>query len=129
NLASGINTFGGVIQNGTGNPMIALTKSGNGTLILSGTNTFTGGTTISAGTLQLGNGGTTGTVPGNTITDNGTLAFSRSDTVTYSPVVSGSGALSQLGPGNLILTGANTYTGATQVSGGTLTVNTALPNT
>ena len=60
-------TYGGVIS-GTG----SLTKSGAGTLTLTGANTYTGGTTISAGTLQLGNGGTTGSVAGN-IVDNGAL--------------------------------------------------------
>ena len=60
-------TYGGVIS-GTG----SLTKSGTGTLTLTGDNTYTGGTTISAGTLQIGNGGTTGSVAGN-IVDNAAL--------------------------------------------------------
>ena len=52
-----------MLQNGTGT--LALTKSGTGTLTLTGTNTYTGGTTISAGTLQLGNAGATGSIVGN----------------------------------------------------------------
>ena len=50
-----------------------MNQIGAGTTILTGNNTYTGGTTISAGTLQLGNGGTTGSIVGNVI-DNGTLA-------------------------------------------------------
>ena len=49
---------------------------GTGTTILTGDNTYTGGTTISAGTLQIGNGGTTG-ILGN-VANNGTLVFNRS---------------------------------------------------
>ena len=55
-----------------------VTKTGPGTVILTAANTYTGGTTISGGTLQLGNGGTTGSIVGN-ITDNGVLEFNRTD--------------------------------------------------
>ena len=58
-------------------------QTGPGTLILTGTNTYIGTTTISNGTLQLGNGGATGSLSASSvITDNGTLAFNRSNTVT-----------------------------------------------
>jgi fibronectin-binding autotransporter adhesin len=107
-------TFGGVIS-GTG----SLTQLGAGTLTLTGANTYTGGTTISAGTLQIGNGGTAGSIVGNVL-DNGVLAFDRSDNVTFGGVISGTGSLSQLGAGTLILTGANTYGGATTIAAGTL---------
>jgi outer membrane autotransporter protein len=108
----------GVIS-GTGG---SLTKVGSGTLILSGANSYDGGTIISAGTLQIGNGGTSGLVLGN-IADNATLAFNRSDAMTYAGVVSGSGRITKLGSGALILSGVNTYTGATTVSAGALSVN------
>src|SRR5262249_19567224 len=60
-----------------------LTKTGSGTLILDGNNTYNGTTNITTGTLQIGNGGTTGSITGS-INDNGTLAFNRSDDLTFS---------------------------------------------
>jgi fibronectin-binding autotransporter adhesin len=101
--------------NGSG----ALSKEGAGTLTLTGTNSYMGGTVISAGTLQLGNGGTAGSIQGD-VADNGTLAFNRTDAVSFSGVVSGSGAVSQAGSGSTTLTGVNTYTGGTVIAGGTL---------
>lgn len=100
----------------------ALTKTGAGSLVLTGDNLYTGGTTISAGTLQIGNGGTTGSIIGNVL-NNGVLAFARSDTVTFGGLISGSGSVNQLGSGATVLTGNNTYTGATTVSAGSLIVN------
>jgi fibronectin-binding autotransporter adhesin len=111
-------TYTGVISGSGG-----LTQMGAGTLILTGANSFNGTTTISQGTLQLGNGGTSGSVAGN-VTDNGTLAFDQSGPVTYAGMISGNGALTQMGSGTLILTGANTYSGATTISSGTLQVGT-----
>jgi fibronectin-binding autotransporter adhesin len=99
-----------------------LIKSDLGTLVLTGANTYTGGTTISAGTLQIGNGGTNGSVLGNIVND-GTLAFDRSDAVTFAGNVSGIGSLTQNGTGTLILTGTNTYTGGTIIQTGTLQGN------
>lgn len=99
----------------------SLIQSGSGTTVLTGANTYSGGTTINAGTLQLGNGGTTGWIAGN-VTDNGALAFNRSDNATFAGVVSGTGGLTQSGPGTLILTGNNTYSGLTTISAGTLQI-------
>ncbi len=96
-----------------------LGKLGSGTLILTGTNTYTGGTTIGGGTLQLGNGGTTGTIAGN-VTNNGTLAFNWSNAQSFAGVISGSGAVQQLGAGTTTLTASNTYTGGTVVNAGML---------
>ncbi len=98
-----------------------LTKTGSGTLVLTGANTYSGGTTISAGTLQLGSGAAAGSITGNVV-NNATLAFNRSDSSTFSGVVSGSGVLKQSGTGTTILTGANTYTGNTVIERGVLQV-------
>ncbi|WP_174247511.1 autotransporter-associated beta strand repeat-containing protein, partial [Methylocapsa sp. S129] len=96
-----------------------LQKTGLGTLVLTGTDTYAGGTTISAGTLQIGNGGASGSIAGD-VTDNAMLAFNRSDSVTFAGVISGSGGLQQNGAGTLTLTGANTYSGGTTINAGTL---------
>ena len=104
---------------GAGGLTVTDSTAAPGTLILTGANTYAGGTTILAGTLQLGNGGTSGSILGN-VADNGTLAFRRSDVVGFPGVISGTGALLQIGAGTTILTAANTYGGGTTISGGTL---------
>lgn len=114
-LTNAAGDFAGSIAGG-GSLIVA-----GGTQTLSGTNTYTGGTTISAGTLQLGSGGATGSIAGN-VTDNGTLAFDHSNSVTFGGVISGSGQLIQLGGGTLTLTGINNFTGGTTISAGTLEV-------
>ncbi|MGO4392827.1 autotransporter outer membrane beta-barrel domain-containing protein [Variovorax sp. M-6] len=115
-------TFGGVIS-GIG----TVTKLGANTLTLTGDSTYGGGTTIAAGTLQLGNAGTTGAIVGN-VTNNGTLAFNRSDDVAFGGVISGTGTVTKLNNATLTLTGANSYGGGTALKGGQVTVghNTAL---
>ena len=99
-----------------------LEKIGAGTLVLTAANTYAGPTTISAGTLQLGNGGTSGSILG-TVVNNGTFAVNRSDTFTFGNVISGTGAFQQNGTGATVLTAANTYGGPTSVNAGALVVN------
>jgi autotransporter-associated beta strand protein len=133
----------GVNTNGTG---LGLDKLGTGSLELTGANTYTGTTTVSVGTLQIGNG-TSGSISNSSaavinsgatlafdeangstysgaVTDNGFLAGAEGTgiTNTLSGVISGTGAVSQTGAGTTILTGADTYTGATTASAGTLQV-------
>ncbi len=116
-LASGFSTLSG-----------AIVKTGSGTLILTGASTYNGSTTINAGTLQLGNGGTSGSLSaGSAITNNGTLVFNRSNTMTqgiaFASTIGGTGNVIQAGTGTLVLSGANTYTGSTTVSAGNITIS------
>jgi outer membrane autotransporter protein len=111
-------TFAGTI---TGASM-ALTAA-TGTSILTGANSYGGGTTIDAGaTLQLGDGGFTGSILGDVV-NNGTLAFKRADTVNFAGAITGTGGVDQTGPGTTILSalpGFNTYSGPTNVLAGIL---------
>ncbi|EJA9708528.1 autotransporter-associated beta strand repeat-containing protein [Salmonella enterica subsp. enterica serovar Kentucky] len=90
-------------------------KSGDETLTLSGSNTYTGGTLISGGTLVATNGDALGT---GDVTDNATLELNTGGT--FDNVISGSGQVVKSGDDTLTLSGANSYTGGTLISGGTL---------
>ena len=115
-------TFSGVISDGAS--QVGLTKTGSGMLALAGSNAYTGGTTISGGTLQIGNG-TSGEAlasPTVAMSNNATLAFNHADALTYSGSIGGNGQLVKQGSGLLVLSGSNTYSGATTVGGGTLQI-------
>jgi autotransporter-associated beta strand protein len=120
-------TYSGAIRNGTGT--IALTKNGTGITTLTGANTYSGTTTISAGSLQLGNGGSAGSLAANsTIANNGNLTINRNNAVVQgadfsSAAITGTGSFTQAGTGTTTLNAANTYTGATAINGGQLIIN------
>jgi autotransporter-associated beta strand protein len=102
-----------------------LLKGGSGRLILSGENTYSGGTQITAGTLQIGDGGTKGSIQGDVI-NSGTLAFNRSDTYSFGGNIADGtapGRVVQNGTGTTILSGIHSYTGPTTINAGSLIVN------
>jgi fibronectin-binding autotransporter adhesin len=95
-------------------------KQGSAKLILTGANTY-GNTTISSGTLQIGDGGTSGTLGSGTVANNGTLIFHRSDSATFSNSISGSGSVIKNGSGTVVFNNANhSYTGGTTINQGTV---------
>ena len=102
---------------------VGLAKLGGGLLIVTASNTYTGATTVSAGTLQLGDGSANnGYVSGN-ITDNATLVFANPFARTPSGAISGGGSLTKNGATLLALSNLNTYSGGTTVNGGTLALD------
>jgi autotransporter-associated beta strand protein/parallel beta-helix repeat protein len=132
--------FSGVISGGG-----RVVKAGVGTMTLTGANTYTVGaagpnaglapTVVASGTLQLGNGGTTGSLAGSVELVSGKLAIGRSNAVTQATVLGGGlilddgdattteGGVVYNGPGTLSLTSGNTYAGDTLVTKGTLVVS------
>ena len=128
----------------------SLTKTGSGTLVLSGTNAYSGGTSINAGVLEFSSSSSLGT--GTTLAlgaaaTNGTLRYASGNTadisgltvtlnagggtidtyannVTFANAIgnSGTGGLTETGTGTLTLAGANTYTGTTTINNGTLSI-------
>jgi autotransporter-associated beta strand protein len=111
---------------GTGGLNIASSDSPGGVVRLSAANTYTGATTIDGGELEIGGAGTLGSGSyAGTITNNGTLNYNSSATQTLNGVISGTGALIKDDSSTLTLSGANTYSGTTTVSAGTLQISGA----
>ncbi len=113
-------TYAGAIKG-----MAAVTKRGAGTLTLTGANTYSGVTTISAGTLRasstrLPNQATS------SIANNANLIFDTSGTRTYLGVISGTGKFTKAGSGALSLANDHTYTGLTSITAGRLDVDGSL---
>ena len=113
---TGSTTLGNL--SGTG----SFTKLGAGTVSVIGADTRTpGGVTVTGGVLQIGNGGTTGSLAGDIAIGTGTqLQFNHSDSITVANNLSGSGSVTKLGANTVTVTGTNTYTGVTTVKSGTL---------
>ena len=111
--------FGGTFDTAGG---LRVTGGSSGTLILTGTHEYSGGTTIDAGhTLQLGNYTTTGSILGDVV-NNGQLVFVRTDNYSFDGVISGTGGI-ETRHGELTLTGINTYQGGTLLTAGTIVVS------
>jgi|GEM_PF-5684855 len=106
----------------------SLIKNGAGTVTIANPNTYTGGTTISAGTLQLGDGTANGTIAGN-IANSAALSFRNGTAQTFANVISGAGTVTKNGNAVLTLSGTNTYTGTTIIANaGVLATGTLAPN-
>jgi autotransporter-associated beta strand protein len=95
-----------------------LTKAGVGKLTLVANTSFTGNVTLAAGSLELGNGGATGSILATTLVNNGALFVNRSADLLMTSNIGGSGSLAVAGGGKLKLSGTNTFTGNTTVAAG-----------
>ncbi|MBL9132170.1 MAG: autotransporter-associated beta strand repeat-containing protein, partial [Verrucomicrobiaceae bacterium] len=121
-------TINGIV-NGTGGNV---ESGGGGTTIFTGANTYDGTTTISAGTLQIGNGGSTGNLGAGSVTNNGTLAFNRAsgfaNNFVLANAIGGTGGFEQNGANIITISSSNAYTGTTTINSGVLrvTANEAL---
>jgi autotransporter-associated beta strand protein len=102
-----------------------LNKITAGVLVLANNNTYSGGTLITAGTMQVGNNAATGTLGSGGVTNNGALVFNRSGDYTIANAVTGTGTTTKLNTGALVFSGSNSYSGLTTVSAGTLRLGNA----
>ena len=120
--AAGLTVTAG-LQNSRG-VLSSLNKTGSGTLVLAASNSYTGSTTVSGGTLQIGNGGTTGNLgtatDGIAISNGATLAFNRSDNYggNFTRTLSGGGGVTVSGGTLTLQNTSNSFTGGVTVNGG-----------
>lgn len=113
-------TFNGNFVNKSATAITALTKVGAGAFTMTGTNTFTGPITISAGTLQMGDGGADGVLGGGNVANAAALVFNRSDAYIIGNNITGAGTVTVQAGGIQTYTGTNSSSGATIISQGTL---------
>ena len=148
NRNAGTLAYSGVISGSGG-----VTKNGlGGQITLSGANTYSGKTIINGGTISIAADSGLGTAPSSVVTDQlqfgggtlavssgftlnsnrgitlnsggGTIDVSALQTLSYGGIIAGTNSLAKAGSGILTLTGANSYSGATQITAGTVNVNT-----
>ncbi len=116
-----VTTFGVRIQGAGG-----INKSGTGTLVLGGNTLYTGATTITGGTLEIGANGRLGSgAYSANLTNNSTFIYSGTNNQTLSGTIRGTGNMTKNAASTLTLSGNNSYSGTTTINGGTLKVASA----
>lgn len=126
---TGLST-GTLVFNTSGNPSFAIPISGGvnvsqigtGFVFLTANNSYAGTTTINAGGGLIVGSGTTGSLGTGDTTNNGTLRFQRTDMLTVSSAIGGTGAVQQNSAGGVIFTGNNTFTGTLTIFSGTVQI-------
>jgi autotransporter-associated beta strand protein len=102
--------------------MTGLSKTGVGNLILDVNNSYAGPTVIQTGTIQIGAGGTRGSLGSGAVTNNSGLSFNRTDAFTVPNNIAGSAGLTNIGSGTITLSGTNRFSGAIAINAGGLTL-------
>lgn len=133
-VTSGTLTVSAPLVNKAGGGTSGFTKAGSGAMLLTADNSFSGNVTVSNGVLQVGNGGSAGTVGTGAVSVSlvnaeASLVVNRAGALTQSGAISGNGSVVKQGSGVFTLAGANSYAGGTSVSNGVLaaTRTNALP--
>ena len=106
----------------------ALNKTSSGTLTLTGLNTYSGNTLISAGTLQVGADGANGSLGTGDVADDGQLRFDRTGTLAVPNAIRGSGSVyidCPISAGTIVLNGSNTFGGNVTVNSGALRITSS----
>ena len=129
--ADATSTFDGRIRTTHASAVMHVVKTGTGKLTLAGSNDYRGSTTNNSGILEIGAGGSAGSLTSTQIMNNAVLVFNRSGNLTYAGKIEGPGSVTNAGPGIVSLTGASTLTGPVTVTAGTLRINSpgSLPAT